>query len=140
MGSVYRVVGPENQSYIGSTFKDPAERWAKHVENSGWRSGALYDAIRNHGVDAFHLEILHADIADKTELRKKEGEFIRRFDSTRNGFNRLIAGRTRQEWAQDNRDVIAAYNRRQRERARANQQPPAEEAPEAAEAAPRAAV
>ena len=138
MGSVYRVVGPETQSYIGSTFKNPAERWAKHVENSGWRHGALYDAIRTHGAEAFTLEILHEEIADKTALRKTEGACIRQFDSVRNGWNRIIAGRTRQEWAQDNRAVIAAYNRRQRERARANQQPPAEPAPEAAEEVPRA--
>ena len=137
--SVYRIVGPGG-CYVGSTQKDPEQRLKKHLDNSVWRDGALYDSIREHGKQAFQLEVLHTGIATLAELRSKEGDAIRQYDSINHGWNRYMPGRDRAQWRAENKTLIAEYNRQYRAKLRALRQPPAEEAPpaeaQAEEAAP----
>ena len=60
--------------------------------------------------DDVYIELVEAfPSSSKEELRKKEGEWIRR---TPNAVNRCVAGRTDREWKDDNREKIRDYDER----------------------------
>lgn len=82
---IYKVtVG--KKSYIGVTAKTESTvlrsvkaRWNKHIyrsrtENKTWR---LYEAIRQHGIDKFTVEILEV-LRGKPQAHTRERELIRK--------------------------------------------------------------
>ncbi len=46
-----------NEVYVGLT-ESPKQRWAQHKANRNIGNGALYAAMRKHGIDAFSFEVV----------------------------------------------------------------------------------
>ena len=67
----------------------------------------LYKAFREHGVDNFFIELLEkCPCNGKDELRKKEGAYIQTLKQT---LNVRVAGRTKSEYYNDNKETTKAY-------------------------------
>ena len=85
---VYRHTAPDGRSYIGIA-KEPAKvRWAN---GKGYKSNPdFWECIKKLGWKNIEHEILLSGI-DKSEARKKESEFIEKFNTmSPNGFNRRL--------------------------------------------------
>ena len=90
-GVVYEIVCvPTGKKYIGLTTKTLHARWVKHCVEAGTGAGvpgSLYDAIREHGRDAFVMTAI-ASAASDDGLRRAEGIIIRQEDAViPNGLN-----------------------------------------------------
>ena len=60
----------------------------------------IYEAFREHGVEHFYIEFVEkCPCDDRSELRKKEGEYIR---DLKPKLDKNIAGRTSHGYRQDN--------------------------------------
>ena len=108
---VYQIVdNGYNMSYIGSTCMPLSKRFHNHK--------SLYNFWKNHnkgfctsfyifdeyGVENCKIELIEAvPCLTKDELRKKEGEFIKK---NRDCVNKRIDGRTVKEYREDNKDKI----------------------------------
>ena len=67
----------------------------------------LYKAFREHGIDNFFIELIEkCPCNDKDELRKTEGEYIQTLKPT---LNVRVAGRTKSEYYNDNKETTKAY-------------------------------
>ena len=107
-GKIYIIRNSENDfTYIGSTCQTLAQRMAQHRRDMKYpkrQHYKLYQAMNELGVDAFYIELLEDyPCQKKEELLKKEGETIRELNSE---FNKIISGRNRKEYYQDNREEI----------------------------------
>ena len=107
-GKIYIIRNSENDlTYIGSTCQTLAQRMAQHRRDMKYpkrQQYKLYQAMNELGVDAFYIELLEDyPCQKKEELLKKEGERIRELNSE---FNKIISGRNKQEYYQDNREEI----------------------------------
>ena len=61
------------------------------------------------GCDLFYMELIEEyPCSSKDELRRREGHYIRLIGT----LNMCIAGRTKQEWKNDNKEHISAQNKR----------------------------
>jgi len=81
-----------NKSYIGYTSLKIEERLHKHLTNS--LSGIdthFYRAIRKYGINDIKSECLY-ETEIMTEAINKEKEFIKKFDTFKNGYNMTIGG------------------------------------------------
>lgn len=88
---VYRITAPDGRVYIGTTCRDPRERW-----NSGhgyFNNEALFKDIRAFGWAAFKKEILF-DGLSKESAYEKETDLIKAHESTNpsKGFNHTASG------------------------------------------------
>ena len=107
-GKIYIIRNSENDlTYIGSTCQTLAQRMAQHRRDMKYpkrQQYKLYQAMNELGVDAFYIELLEDyPCQKKEELLKKEGEKIRELNSE---LNKIISGRNKQEYYQNNRDEI----------------------------------
>lgn len=99
-GKIYAIRSYKTDDiYIGSTIMTLSKRMAKHRVMKTFVSSQL---ILEHG-DAYIELIELCPCNSKEELEKREGELIR---ATPNTVNMKIAGRTRDEYYADNREVI----------------------------------
>ena len=108
-GKIYKIYNTVNDEiYIGSTTRKLSERMAEHrrcLNDLKKQHYPLYQAFREHGVDIFFIELIeNCTCNGKDELRKKEGEYIRLLKPS---FNSSIAGRTKQEYENENKDNIS---------------------------------
>ena len=91
--------------YVGSTTQQLSQRWAKHRSRIGNEKYKykLYNKINEIGLDLFYIE-LYEDYPckNKENLLKREGEVIRQIGT----LNMLIAGRTDQEYRNDNKEEL----------------------------------
>ena len=113
-GKIYTIKSDENDKvYIGSTVQTLSERLSDH--KSDYK--ALIDG-RGRYISSFEIvqfesctiELLQEYPCDSgDELRKKEGEYIRQYKEKykENCVNLLIAGRTKKEYREDNKEAIA---------------------------------
>ncbi len=70
----------------------------------------IYRAMEELGVDKFYIEFVEAwPCENKGQLCAREGHYIRKLDSVKNGYNDVVAGRTHTE-------SNAIYHERIRER------------------------
>ena len=106
-GEIHKIYNTVNDDiYVGSTTQKLCERTSGHRRYSKPNrvNRPLYQAFVEHGVDNFYIELIEKyPCNDREELHKKEGEFIREL---RPSLNKVIAGRTRQEYYTDNKEVI----------------------------------
>ena len=107
-GKIYIIRNSQNDlTYIGSTCQTLAQRMAQHRRDMKYpkrQQYKLYQAMNELGVDAFYIELLEDyPCQKKEELLKKEGERIRELNSE---YNKIISGRNKQEYYQDNREEI----------------------------------
>ncbi len=115
-GKIYiiRNKNDENLIYIGSTFADLNYRFNRHKFQ---HTTALHKYITEtcDDWDNWDIEIFseYEDIS-KEDLLKKEGEIIRLhiLHNPLGTINKSIAGRTRQEYIQDNKEKINTIRKR----------------------------
>jgi hypothetical protein len=90
--------GEEDEVYYGSTCNDLRFRKSEHKNKRNCSSKILfekYDDVRIELVEDYPCN-------NKAELNKKEGHYIRENKC----LNKQIAGRTKKEWNEDNKEKI----------------------------------
>jgi hypothetical protein len=109
-GKIYKLWSPqgtEDEIYFGSTIDDLRKRKSRHKCDTKCKSNILfqkYDDIRIEVIEEYPCN-------SKAELEKKEGGYIR----SNKCLNKHIAGRTRKEYYQDNKEKIAEKDKKYRE-------------------------
>lgn len=112
---VIRAPGTDDV-YIGSTTKALSARMASHkCLYKKWKEGTTnktssFPLIEKEGC---YIELVeNFPCNSKEELNKREGEIIR---STPAAINRCVAGRTTQEYKEENKDHLAEKSKEWRE-------------------------
>lgn len=106
----------DDRIYIGSTCQTLSQRIGQHRQNiidPKKKNTKLYQAMIELGKEQFYIELVEEyECENQEQLRKREGEHIRSYQST---LNQAIAGRTAKEWYQDNIDINHAKAKEYRE-------------------------
>jgi len=93
--------------YVGSTTQSLSRRFSWHKAQMNFKKFQLYEAFINLGIENFYIELLELyPCSCRDELRSREGYYIRKFDSYKNGYNMKIAGRTMKDYYEDNKEKI----------------------------------
>ena len=119
-GSVYVIRNNVNDLvYVGSTTIAISQRMAQHRENAKCadrRTVSIYKAFKEIGVENFYIELVERWPCNaKAELNKREGYWMREFNSVKNGYNmHLERGYTnaqskerRKEYYAENKETLA---------------------------------
>lgn len=108
-GFIYKIVSPTcDKCYIGSTHASIPVRWSRHksahkaYQNGQGNFNSSYSLLDNG--DARIEMIEECWVADKMELRKKEGEYHRKMKDEI--VNIRIAGRDMMQWRKDNPETM----------------------------------
>ena len=104
-----------NKCYIGSTTEELSMRMARHRAHfklflrDGKRSHVRsYDLFNEYGVENCKIELIEYFPCDTLlELQRQEGKHIKNNVCV----NKMVAGRTKHEYRQDNKDKIQIYNK-----------------------------
>jgi hypothetical protein len=101
---IYQVISPNHPlPYIGSTTQPLCKRMAKHrLPSNSCSSRIVVEAG-----DAYIELIEEFPCENREQLNKREGEMIRE----RACVNRCVAGRTRKEYYEANKEEIKAYQK-----------------------------
>ena len=103
-GQIYtiRCKYDDDMIYVGSTINTLAKRMGDHRKTSVKRATSLYHVVQGDW-DNWYIE-LHENYScnNKQELLKREGQVIREIGT----INRYVAGRTRKEYLEENKDNI----------------------------------
>jgi len=99
---IYKLWSPQgDEIYIGSTVQPLYKRFHHHKNHKDCSSKILFEKYND-----VRIELLESCPCDnKEQLTKKEGEYIRNNKCV----NKAIAGRTKKEWCDDNKDKIKEY-------------------------------
>lgn len=95
-GIIYRYVSPSGKSYIGQTTDEQKRRQC--FNDRKYYSGSRMDhAIKKYGSENFTYEVLYRNEYETMEeaiadLNRKEQEYIKKFDSYKNGYNMTLGG------------------------------------------------
>ena len=111
-GKIYQILNNVNDDvYVGSTTQPLCKRLYKHKSNSKVLvecKAPLYELMREIGKYIFYIELIESYPCNNIEeLRAREGYYIRE----RGSLNKLIAGRTHQEWNEENKEHIKSYKK-----------------------------
>ena len=125
-GQIYSVRFYHNDKmiYIGSTTQPLAVRFGGHKRS---KNCSLYQYIQechNGNFKCCYIELLEPfECNNIQELNKKEGEIIRKYKADKNYMviNTNIAGRTANEWYQDNVKMYKEYKTQHPEEFEINQ-------------------
>ena len=109
-GKIYKIVcNITDECYVGSTCEPTlARRLATHVSNyksflkSNKKKCTSVDIIRRGDYKILLIESFPCN--SKDELASREGEIIRQYKLECECVNKNIAGRTRQQYYEDNKD------------------------------------
>ena len=108
-GKVYTIRNyTDNEMiYVGSTTETLSRRLAKHRDNCKvGKKISLYSHIVDNDWSNWYIELHeYYPCNNRTELEKREGEVIRGIGT----INKCIAGRTKEEYREDNADKIKKY-------------------------------
>ena len=112
-GKIYIIRNRINDLiYIGSTCQSLSQRMVQHRRDMNvkrcqkWK---LYQQMRELHKDNFYIELLeNYPCNTRNELNRKEGEYIRNYQSK---LNRIIAGRTDKEYREDNKEKAKEYHK-----------------------------
>jgi len=113
-GMIYKIIPisrEEGAVYIGSTTKRLSTRLSQHkavysdwLKNNKLMRVSSFTLFEKYGVDNCIIELVtEYPCENQMQLRRQEGEIIRQTVCV----NKLIAGRTRKEYNQDNKEKIA---------------------------------
>jgi hypothetical protein len=100
--------------YVGSTTQTLSRRLAKHRTDCkcGISRISLYSHIVDNDWSNWYIELYeYYPCNNKTELEKREGEIIREIGT----LNKYIAGRTKEEWREENTEYFKEYGKIYRE-------------------------
>ena len=115
-GKIYKILpmvedANDNDIYYGSTVQLLCKRMDAHRSKyKAWKNGkhhkiSVFDIFDKYGVDNCKIYlVLNYPSETKEQLESKEGEYIRNNKCV----NRCIAGRTKDEYYKDNKDILAA--------------------------------
>ena len=109
-GKIYKIVDVGyNKCYIGLTCEQLSKRMAHHRADfkqflkSDKKHVSSYDLFNEYGVENCKIELIEYYKCDTLqELRRMEGEHIKNNEC----INKRVAGRTKQEWHEDNKDKL----------------------------------
>ena len=101
--------------YIGSTCQSLSQRMAQHrrtLKYGNLGGMKLYDLMIELGEENFYIELVEeCPCENKDQLRKREGEFIREYQT---GLNKKLAGRTSLKYYHDNKERVKEYKKEYR--------------------------
>lgn len=112
-GKIYVIRNTLNDLlYIGSTTIALCKRMTRHRCDSRkdrCKSTKFYRALAELGSEHFFIELLEKYPCETIEeLKRYEGEMIRKFDTIRNGYNTVIAGRNSAEYRAEEKEKLKA--------------------------------
>jgi hypothetical protein len=115
-GKIYSIRSYQtNKVYYGSTIQLLCKRLSKHVNDFNAYQRGNFNNITSFEIlkyeDAYIELVENFPCNSKVELEKREGEIIR---ENENAVNRIIVGRTREEYRKDNKDHINQNNKQYR--------------------------
>jgi len=84
---LYKVTAPNSKVYIGISY-NPSHRLSQHKSDE---LSALYPVIQKHGIENLNHEVLLGTYS-REEAERLEVEFIAKYDSYNNGYNRTRGG------------------------------------------------
>lgn len=125
-GHIYQFVNMiTGEMYIGSTFQKLSKRASSRKQQyRNWLTGKsqyadnnkLFQNIYDYGFESFRYELLQSvEVNNKQELHKIEGDYIRKYDTFKNGLNGVIAGRCKAEY---NKEYGEKYRKVNKEKIR----------------------
>ena len=112
-GKIYKITNDYNDEvYVGSTCDTLNRRFNNHkarYKNDKIKNRSIYKLMNEIGFERFRIELIEEyQCTDKYELRQKEGHFIREIGT----LNKIIAGRTKKEHRQENKERIQEYQKK----------------------------
>ena len=106
-GRIYIIKSSQTDKvYIGSTVETLNKRFREHKCSKTCTSREI---LKYDDAEIILLECYDCETYE--ELRKKEGEYIKQY----NCVNKLIAGRTKTEYYEDNKEKIKEYRKEYRQ-------------------------
>ena len=115
IGRIYKIVSSEcDGCYIGSTTQQLSIRFSEH--KSHYKRYSVGNELYYTSFEVLkfadaNIELIHEGVFDsKQDMIQLEGEVIR---TTPNAMNKNVAGRTKKEHYNDNREAIRAYQKTQ---------------------------
>ena len=118
-GKIYKIWNDVNDKvYVGSTTRGLSERMRSHMNKRKCKSHyLLYVGMDNIGVEHFKIELIEDFSCElKNELLRREGYWIRKLNTHKCGYNKILSGRKNAEWRMDNREIILQKKREYYER------------------------
>ena len=117
-GKIYIIRNSINDlTYIGSTCQSLSQRMVQHRKdmNIQWcQNFKLYQAMRELDKNNFYIELLeNYPCNTRDELNKKEGEYIREYQSK---LNKQVAGRSQEQYRRDIREQLAIRKKEEYQR------------------------
>ncbi len=108
-GKIYQIVAPDGTCYIGSTISTLTCRLTNHRGSyRAWKAGkerltSAFELFEANGVENCKIELIeNYPCVSKRELERREGEIIKQRDC----INKVIPGRTAEEYRIDNKDQL----------------------------------
>lgn len=116
-GKIYKLVcNVTGNIYVGSTCQTLYQRKAGHDRDyRKYLNGKIsfitsFDILKNGNYNMILIESYPC--ADKSQLHAREGHWIK----TLNGINKVIPGRTKEQYYEDNKDEIKQYRKDNKEK------------------------
>jgi hypothetical protein len=119
-GKIYKIIdNAYTKMYIGSTTQSLSKRFSMHKSkyiiwknNNRCSKITVYDIFEEFGIENCKIELIEECLCEnRIQLCKKEGEYIK----NNNCVNKIIPGRTKQEYNEANKDKILEYTKQWRE-------------------------
>jgi hypothetical protein len=112
-GKIYKILNSiDDEVYIGSTVEPLCKRMWQHKSEAKTKAKSkLHQHMSNTGIEHFYIELVEQyQCNSKEELCSKEGEWIRKVGT----LNRLVAGRTDEQYRQENKSKISESAKQRR--------------------------
>ena len=110
-GKIYMLRNSINDElYVGSTVSTLSTRLIKHKsESTHARNGMpIMKAMRELGSENFSIELIEDfPCTNACDLHKREGYWIRHYNTYGSGYNALISGRDKKEWTKEHAEHVA---------------------------------
>ena len=108
---IYKIYNTiDDDIYIGSTCVSLSSRMSKHraqmkMTKDKTNKCKLFQKMNEHGTEHFFIELIKEfpECESVEQLRKLEGEYITQLQPS---LNHRVAGRSKQEYHEDNRETV----------------------------------
>ncbi len=107
---IYKIVDAnEEMVYVGSTIKTLSQRMSNHrAAYKNKRFVSSHTIFDKYGMENCKILLLeNYPCNSRDELNKREGEYINQLVCV----NKLVAGRNKKEWYEDNKEHIREYKK-----------------------------
>jgi gas vesicle protein len=109
-GKIYKIVGQNNDIYIGSTIQKLNDRFYLHKSDfrkyklgKNIRGTSTFELFEKYGIENCRIELIeNYPCESKRDLERREGEIIK----TTKCINKVVAGRTGKEYREDNAEML----------------------------------